>query len=65
MARQENMIPPPPSLVKKTIESAPRGGFILSGVEREVDFALFFAKDGAGWAAVARQDNMIPPHDPL
>ena len=42
------MIPPPPSLVKQTIESPPGGGFILSGVEREVDFVLFFAKDGKG-----------------
>ena len=53
MARQENMLPPTIPC-KKTIESAPRGGFILSGVEREGDFVLFFAKDGGGGGLTAR-----------
>ena len=41
---------------QKTMQSAPRGKVILSGVGRKVDFVVRFTTDGAGWAELARQE---------
>ena len=62
LARQEHMLRPPPSLVTKNDRKFTPEWIHIGRCEAQHSFCIvFFARDGEGWAALARQENMIPP----